>query len=121
MNTMSRILTAILLLARFLWQVLASGLATAWLIVRPGRRPRPALIRMRFEQLNETGAALLGCMITLTPGTTTIDIDMERGELLIHLLDDSDPPAAVAGIRKQFESSLQRLFPAVANKRVSGG
>ena len=118
---MSRVLIAVALLARFLWQVLVSGLATAWLIVRPGRRPRPALIRMRFERLNETGAALLGCMLTLTPGTTTIDIDMERGEMLIHLLDDTDPAAAVAGIRKQFESSLQRLFPAAGKTRMSGG
>jgi multisubunit Na+/H+ antiporter MnhE subunit len=118
---MSRVVIAVILLARFLWQVLASGLATAWLIVRPGRRPRPALIRMRFERLNETGAALLGCMITLTPGTTTIDIDMERGEMLIHLLDDSDPAAVVAGIRRQFESNLQRLFPPGVNKPMSDG
>jgi multisubunit Na+/H+ antiporter MnhE subunit len=118
---MSRVAIAVALLARFLWQVLASGLATAWLIVRPGRRPQPGLIRMRFERLSETGAALLGCMITLTPGTTTIDIDMERGEMLIHLLDDSDPAAAVAGIRRQFESNLQRLFPPDGNTRMSGG
>jgi multisubunit Na+/H+ antiporter MnhE subunit len=108
---------ALRLLARFLWQVVASGLATAWLIVRPGARPQPALARMPIAGLSETGAALLGCMVTLTPGTTAIDIDMQRGEMLLHLLDGADPEAAVAGIRRHFEPSLVRLFPARREER----
>lgn len=104
-------LVAAALLARFLWQVVASGAVTAWLIVRPKARPRPTLVRMPFADLSETGAAVLGSMITLTPGTTAIDIDVERGEMLLHLLDGSDAGGAVAGIRRQFEVPLRRLFP----------
>jgi multisubunit Na+/H+ antiporter MnhE subunit len=107
-----RSVIAVVLSARFLWQVVLSGASTAWQIVRPGRRPQPALARMRFSGLDETGAALLGCMVTLTPGTTTIDIDMQRGEILLHMLDGSDPAAVVAGIHRQFETRLQQLFPA---------
>ena len=107
-----RSFTAASLLATFLWQIVTSGVTTAWLILRPGARPQPALVRMRFSGLDETGAALLGCMITLTPGTTTIDIDMERGEMLLHLLDGADPAAAVSAVRSDFEQPLRRLFPA---------
>lgn len=106
-----RMFVALSLLAVFLWQVVASGLATAWLIVRPGTRPQPALARMKFSGLNETGAALLGCMMTLTPGTTTIDIDMERNEMLVHLLDGRDPAAALASAHDDFERPLRELFP----------
>jgi len=102
---------ALSLLATFLWQVVASGVTTAWLIVRPGSRPQPALVRMKFAGLNETGAALLGCMMTLTPGTTAIDIDMDRGEILLHLLDGSDPAAALASVHDDFERPLRALFP----------
>jgi len=102
---------ALALLATFLWQVVASGVTTAWIIVRPGARPQPVLVRMRFAGLNETGAALLGCMITLTPGTTTIDIDMERGEMLLHLLDGSDPDSALATVHADFERPLRALCP----------
>jgi multisubunit Na+/H+ antiporter MnhE subunit len=103
---------ALALLARFLWQIVASGLTTAWLIVRPGERPQPALARMTFSGLSETGAALLGCMITLTPGTTAIDIDMARGEMLVHLLDGHDPAASLASVHEDFERPLRELFPA---------
>lgn len=109
---MNRLAIAISLLATFLWQIVTSGVTTAWLILRPGARPVPALVRMRFSNLDETGAALLGCMITLTPGTTTIDIDMARGEMLLHLLDGADPAAALASVHTSFEQPLQALFPA---------
>ena len=103
---------ALILLLRFLFEVLRSGIATAWLIVRPGRRPQPCLVRMRYENLDDWGVSILACMLTLTPGTTAIDIDGERGELLIHLLDDSDVEGALAGIHQAFELPLRRLFPA---------
>ena len=103
---------AVALAATFLWQIVNAGVTTAWLILRPGKRPQPALVRMRFAGLNETGAALLGCMITLTPGTTAIDIDMERGEMLLHLLDGSDPDAALASVHADFERPLRALCPA---------
>ena len=102
---------AVSLLLRFLWQIVTSGVATAWLIVRPGARPTPALVRMPFSGLNETGAALLGCMMTLTPGTTTVDIDMARSEMLVHLLDGADPEAALASAHEEFERPLRELFP----------
>jgi multisubunit Na+/H+ antiporter MnhE subunit len=108
---MRRLVVALRLSAVFLGQVVASGLATAWLIVRPGRRPRPGLVRVPFSGLDPVGAACLGALITLTPGTTTIDVDLEAGEMLLHLLDASDAEGAARGIRRRFERPLRRLFP----------
>lgn len=109
---MNWLLTGVRLLLRFLFQVVVSGLTTAWSIVRPGRRLSPGLIRMRYDNLSEFGVTVMGCMITLTPGTTTIDIDAERQELLLHLLDAGNPERTIRKIRKQFEVPLQRMFPA---------
>jgi multisubunit Na+/H+ antiporter MnhE subunit len=109
---MSRASAALVLLTRFVVQVVVSGLATSWAIVRPGEAPLPGLARMRFSNLDPVGAALLGCMISLTPGTTAIDIDMERGEILLHLLDASDPAKVMATIHEQFEGLMQQIFPA---------
>ena len=111
---MSRPVAALLLLARFLVAVVVSGGQTALAILRAsaggGEPPRSAFVRLRFAPLDERGAALLGSMITLTPGTTTIDIDMERGEMLLHVLDASDLDGLLAGIRRDFEGYLVVLF-----------
>ena len=111
---MNKPVAALLLLLRFLRAVLVSGLQTVRVILasgRPGGTPPPvALLRVGFAPMSERGAALLGAMVSLTPGTTTIDVDMERHELLLHVLDASDPDALVAGIRRDFEPALVRLF-----------
>ncbi len=107
-----KILIALSLLLRFLLEVVKSGLTTAWLIVRPGVRPTPGLVRMRYTGLSDTGVSLLGCMMNLTPGTTVIDIDNQRHELLVHLLNTREPAATISRIRRSFEAPLQRLFPA---------
>jgi multisubunit Na+/H+ antiporter MnhE subunit len=111
---MKRFGSALGLVLRFARAVFVSGLQTVAVIVtsgRPGGEPPPSrLIRARFAPMTERGAALLGAMVSLTPGTTTIDIDMERRELLLHVLDASDPEAVVAAIRRDFEPGLCDLF-----------
>lgn len=106
---MGRAAAAGILLLRFLWQVLVSGVTTARIVLRRGPPPPAGLIRMGFAPMSETGAALLGCLVTLTPGTTTIDIDVERHEMLLHLLDLSQAEATVASIREEFECYVTRL------------
>ncbi len=99
---------------RFLRAVLVSGVQTVVIILksgRPGGTPPPvALVRIRFAPMSARGAALLGSMVSLTPGSTTIDIDMESRELLLHVLDASDLDAVVDGIRRNFEPGLRVLF-----------
>lgn len=107
---MGRVAAAGMLLSRFLWQVLVSGVTTARIVLRRGPPPPAGLIRMGFAPMSQTGAALLGCLVTLTPGTTVIDIDLERHEMLLHLLDLSTAEAAVASIREEFERYLILLF-----------
>ncbi|TNF60048.1 MAG: hypothetical protein EP306_09615 [Burkholderiales bacterium] len=105
---------AAVLLLRFLRALVVSGLQTVGVILRAGlgsrQPPAAAFLRVRFAPMSEQGAALLGCMVTLTPGTTTIDIDMEKRELLLHVLDASDTDAVLDGIRREFEPGLVRLF-----------
>lgn len=109
-----KLVAALVLLSRFLKAMVLSGFQTVGVILRASfgsrRPPAAAFVRVRFAPMSEQGAALLGCMVTLTPGTTTIDIDMVRRELLLHVLDATDTDAMVDGIRRDFEPSLVTLF-----------
>jgi multisubunit Na+/H+ antiporter MnhE subunit len=105
---------AIALLLRFLGAVAVSGVQTVSVILMASfgerRVPPAAFVRVRFAPMSEAGAALLGSMVSLTPGTTTLDIDMAQHELLLHVLDTRDIDGLVRGIRTQFEPSLLTLF-----------
>ncbi|MBS3959214.1 MAG: Na+/H+ antiporter subunit E [Xanthomonadaceae bacterium] len=108
---MKRLFAAIELLLRFAWQVVVSGVTTARIIIAPRLGAHPVVARFHYAGLDERGAAILGCLITLTPGTTTLDITPDRRELLLHVLDGRHLADAAASIRHEFERPLQRLFP----------
>lgn len=104
---MTRVLTAWWLAASFVWQLLLSGVATLRIILAPRPTVQPALVRYQFEPLGEGGAALLAALVTLTPGTTVVEIDMASRTLLLHLLDGRDAAGTAAGIRRHFERHVR--------------
>lgn len=109
-----KIFAAIILALRFLKAVFISGFQTVIVIIEArgpgGVQPHVATMRVGFAPMSETGAALLGAMVCLTPGTTTVEIDMERRELLLHVLDARDIDGLVRGIREDFERYIVVLF-----------
>lgn len=98
------------LFSRFVYQCVISGAATARVVLQR-EQPVAGFIRVRFAPMSETGAAVLGALVTLTPGSTVIDIDMQKRELLLHLLDARHADAAVATIRHEFERDIAQIFP----------
>lgn len=110
---MRKPVAALVLLVRFLIALLVAGVQTVWVIVKTGVGAGPppiAFVRVRYAPMSPVGAAILGSLVSLTPGTTAIDIDLGRRELLLHVLDASDVEGLVAGIRRDFEPGLVTLF-----------
>jgi multicomponent K+:H+ antiporter subunit E/multicomponent Na+:H+ antiporter subunit E len=98
------------LLLRFASHCLLSGLSTARIILLC-RQPPAGVVRLNFAPMSSTGAAVLGALVTLTPGSSAIDIDPQRRELLLHLLDTRTVETTIASIRRDFEQDLCLLFP----------
>lgn len=106
---------------RFFMHCVISGLSTARIILQPKQTGDGAtaerdrcggIVRMPFAPMSETGAALLGAMVSLTPGSSAIDIDLERREMVLHLLDIDAAQASVAAIANDFGRDIAILFPA---------
>ncbi|MCB1629619.1 MAG: Na+/H+ antiporter subunit E [Xanthomonadales bacterium] len=107
---MNRILALVLLAVRLPTAIVRSGLQTTLLILRQPRGLTPGFVDYRYGPLTSTGAVLLGCLISLTPGTTTVEIDEEGRSLKLHLLDTRDAETDLDEIRTQFEIPLRALF-----------
>lgn len=109
-----RLVAALQLLLRFVKAMVFSGVQTLRIIVLHGLRLRPlppsGLRSMRFTPMHPQGVALLTAMVSLTPGTTVIEIDVERHEMLIHMLDTRGAEAAATEIRATLEPPLLVLF-----------
>jgi multicomponent K+:H+ antiporter subunit E len=99
------------LLLRVAGDIVIANLQVAVLIIGPERRLRPAFVRVPLQLADPVGIAILGGIITLTPGTVSCDLLNDGRTLLVHALDVADPEALVATIRARYETPLATIFP----------
>lgn len=107
-----RALPAILTLVPvFLFAVVAAGLDTLRVILWRRRAIAPGVAQYHFEGLSPQGAVALSYLVSLTPGTTSLDLDLANNALTVHLLDLGNREASFAQVRTQFERPLRAIFP----------
>jgi multisubunit Na+/H+ antiporter MnhE subunit len=103
---MRRLGILLLLLRNLGWEALRSGWSTGLAILFPKRGVHPGFARLAYGELGEGSVAVLALLVTLTPGTTSVAVDTERCELLLHLLDSRQAGATLAHIRRDFLAPL---------------
>jgi multicomponent K+:H+ antiporter subunit E len=107
---MNRLGTLLLLLRNLAWETVRSGWSTALAILFPRRRVHPGFARLAYGELDEGGVVWLALLVTLTPGTTCVAVDVQERELLLHLLDVDQAEATLADIRRDFLAPLQVMY-----------
>lgn len=108
-QNMTRTQAMLRLLANFVKELVLSGWTTARVILTPRGQVQPGFARLDYGDLGPVAASLLGMLATLTPGTTSLEIDTERHEIRLHLLDASQTEATLAAIQHDFVRPLQIL------------
>ncbi len=109
---MKRYTAALVLVWRFLVALLMSAWDTARTIIIDSKAPTRGYARFQYGELKEPGVMLLAALVTLTPGTSTLDIDLEKKELLLHVLDTSDIDSVLAELQREFLVPIRTLFGA---------
>jgi multicomponent Na+:H+ antiporter subunit E len=94
----------------FLRELLLSALKVAWLVVSPKLQLRPAIIAYPLTVTSDAEITLLANLITLTPGTLSVDVSSDRKTLYIHAIDVGDREALIGGIAGGFESKVLEAF-----------
>lgn len=98
------------LLLVFLREFAVSVFRVARLVLSPTMRFTPAAFRFPLSLGSDRQITLLANMITLTPGTLTVDVTEDRSALIVHAIDCPDVEAARADIRDGFERLIREAF-----------
>lgn len=69
----------------FVYKVFSASLHVALIVLNPRRKIEPAVVRIHIETQDKRLITLIGCLLTLTPGTLALDYS-EQG-LYVHVLD----------------------------------
>lgn len=97
------------LIAFFLKELVVANWAVARLVIRPRLRVRPGIIAFPLELEGDLEITLLANLITLTPGTLSVDLSPDRKTLYIHTLDIEDAEEEKRKIKQGFERYLKEI------------
>jgi multisubunit Na+/H+ antiporter MnhE subunit len=109
MSLARRVRAGIALAAVFLYDIVASSLAVARIVLAPNPRPQPAIVVIPVDARTDWGVALFAYLVSLTPGSTCLHVADDRRSLYVHLLDAPDIPERVAGIKALYERWIVQL------------
>ena len=98
------------LAARVGFDILVANAAVARRVLGPIGSLRPAFVEVPLDLRDPFVATILGSIVSLTPGTVSIDVDRTRWVLLLHALDAPDPPALAAAVKARYEAPLKEIF-----------
>ncbi|ODN68868.1 Na+/H+ antiporter subunit E [Methylobrevis pamukkalensis] len=94
----------------FFWELLMSGVRVLRIVVRPQMPLNPGFVAFPLTVQRDFEITLLANLITLTPGTLSIDVSDDRRFIHIHCIDAPDPEAVIADIRDGFEARIIEAF-----------
>jgi len=96
----------------FIWQCLRANIDVAFRVIHPGLPIRPGTVKIKTDLKSDTAITLLANSMTLTPGTTTIDVDKDSGYLYVHWLCVKELSGAPCQLpsAKRYEWLLKRVF-----------
>lgn len=108
---LQRPLVLLRLVPLVLWDIVVANIAVAWItLTKPNDRLQPALLAIPLDLRDSYGISALASIITLTPGTVSIQLSEDRHILYVHALDCADPEDEIANIKGRYETPLRELL-----------
>jgi multicomponent Na+:H+ antiporter subunit E len=94
----------------FLYELLLSGYRVARLVLTPRMQLKPGIFAYPLKVDRNFEITLLANLITLTPGTLSVDVSDDRKTLFVHAIDCSDPDQTRRDIANGSERRILEAF-----------
>ncbi len=94
----------------FLMDLVVSAFRVAVIVLSPIRSYQPGFVAFPLSTDRNAEISILANMITLTPGTLSIDVSDDKSTLYIHCIDVPDTEALKANIADGFERKIMEAM-----------
>lgn len=98
-----RVTAGLKLLVYFHYELIKSSVDVAWDVLTPRARAKPSLVSMPLDAKSDLEILLVTNLISLTPGTLSVDVTEDRSTLIVHAMFAEDPDALVASLKNGME------------------
>ena len=93
----------------FLWQVVISSVRVAAMVLSPKLPINPGVVAVPLRLKSDAQITLLANLITLTPGTLSLDVSADRKYIYVHVIDLDNVKAFRKEIAEGFEQRILDL------------
>jgi multicomponent Na+:H+ antiporter subunit E len=87
----------------FIYELFKANLRVAYDVVTPSQYMRPGIVAIPLSVKTDTEITLLANLISLTPGTLSLDVSDDKSVLYIHAMFVDDPDELRHEIKAGFE------------------
>ncbi len=109
-----RILRKMLKIVRFIgfyiWELLISNLRILHDVLTPAHRMRPGIIAVPLDAKTDLEILVFSNLLTMTPGTLSLEISPDRKVLFIHAMYVEDADRFRQQIKQDFEARVLEIL-----------
>jgi multicomponent Na+:H+ antiporter subunit E len=94
----------------YIWQLIISNLRVAYDVLTPRARARPGVLAIPLNATSDAEITMLANLITLTPGSVSLDISSDRRFLYLHAMYIDEVDQYRESIKKSFEQRVLEVL-----------
>ncbi|MEM1360449.1 MAG: Na+/H+ antiporter subunit E [Pseudomonadota bacterium] len=94
----------------FTYELVMSSVQVVRAVLAPGDVSTPKIVEMPLDAKSDAEILLVSSLISLTPGTLSLDVSEDRGILYVHSMFAQDPDAIVADLKSGMERLVVEVF-----------
>jgi multicomponent Na+:H+ antiporter subunit E len=90
----------------FVWELTKANIDMVKVVLKPQMDHQPGIVAVRTKLETEFEITLLAALISLTPGTVSMDFSKDNKTIYIHSIDAKDEQEIIDDIRNSFERAI---------------
>jgi len=94
----------------FIIELVLSSLKVAWDVITPRHRARPGILAVPLDVRSDAAVTVLANLVSLTPGSVSLDVSEDRSTLFVHAMFIDDVEAARAEIKEKMERRVKEAL-----------
>ncbi|MEP2782715.1 MAG: Na+/H+ antiporter subunit E [Pseudoruegeria sp.] len=98
-----RVYYSLRLIILFLYELVVSSVVVLWDVLTPTQHSVPGIVAVPLDVKTDAGILLVTNLISLTPGTLSLDISDDRKTLYVHAMFSDDPDKLISSLKNGME------------------
>lgn len=94
----------------FLYELVKANLQVAYEVITPKLGVTPGIVKVPLDVKSNIGITLLANLISLTPGTLSLDISNDKKVLFVHAMYITDKDEFIHSIKNGFEKRILEIL-----------